>query len=126
LRRLESSSYAIVKVLVKPNAIIPNFRNPQSINKFTYVLGNPLRFVDPSGKTGYPPALSQYMSCYQNDGDLCQFDDDRNFLEVWDVRQCEIDYYGSIRAYLEHAGEFTLFVRTIFIEASSLSERKLW
>ena len=32
-----------------PDTIIPDFTNPQSLNRFSYCLGNPLRFVDPTG-----------------------------------------------------------------------------
>jgi hypothetical protein len=32
-----------------PDTIIPNFENPQSLNRYAYVLGNPLRYRDPSG-----------------------------------------------------------------------------
>ena len=32
-----------------PDSIIPDPANPQSLNRFAYVLGNPLRFRDPSG-----------------------------------------------------------------------------
>ena len=29
--------------------IVPDYRNPQSLNRYSYVLNNPLRFIDPSG-----------------------------------------------------------------------------
>jgi RHS repeat-associated protein len=32
-----------------PDPIIPDFRNPQSINRYAYVLANPVNRVDPSG-----------------------------------------------------------------------------
>jgi RHS repeat-associated protein len=34
---------------VCPDTIVPNPANPQSWNRFTYVLNNPLRYTDPSG-----------------------------------------------------------------------------
>jgi len=33
------------------DTIIPDFTNPQSLNRYTYCLGNPLGYVDPSGHT---------------------------------------------------------------------------
>jgi hypothetical protein len=34
---------------ISPDSIIPNPANPQAYNRFSYVLGNPINFNDPSG-----------------------------------------------------------------------------
>jgi RHS repeat-associated protein len=34
---------------IQPDTIIPDFSNPQSYNRYSYVLNNPLRYNDPSG-----------------------------------------------------------------------------
>ena len=34
---------------VSPDSIVPQPGNPQSLNRFSYALGNPLKYVDPSG-----------------------------------------------------------------------------
>ena len=34
---------------LSPDPIVPNPRNPQSLNRYSYGLNNPLRFTDPSG-----------------------------------------------------------------------------
>jgi len=34
---------------VQPDSIIPNPRDPQNWNRFSYVLNNPIRYIDPSG-----------------------------------------------------------------------------
>ena len=36
---------------VSPDSIVPAPGNPQSLNRFSYVYNNPLRFVDPTGLT---------------------------------------------------------------------------
>jgi hypothetical protein len=36
---------------ISPDTIIPDFENPQSLNRYSYVQNNPVRFVDPSGHT---------------------------------------------------------------------------
>ncbi|GJL64185.1 MAG: hypothetical protein NPIRA04_28390 [Nitrospirales bacterium] len=35
---------------ISPDTIVPNPGNPQSLNRYSYVLNNPLRYTDPSGQ----------------------------------------------------------------------------
>ena len=35
-----------------PDSIIPNLFNPQALNRYGYVLNNPLRYTDPTGRLG--------------------------------------------------------------------------
>jgi RHS repeat-associated protein len=44
---------------ISPDSIVPNLANPQSLNRFGYVLNNPIRYNDP---TGHIPA-----DCYDSD-----------------------------------------------------------
>jgi len=34
---------------LQADTLVPNPANPQSLNRYSYVLGNPLRYTDPSG-----------------------------------------------------------------------------
>jgi RHS repeat-associated protein len=34
---------------IQPDTIVPDSANPQSLNRFSYVLGNPLKYIDPTG-----------------------------------------------------------------------------
>jgi hypothetical protein len=44
-----------------PDTIVPDFPNPQSINLYAYVLGNPINFRDPSGYQSDPLTPHQWQ-----------------------------------------------------------------
>ncbi len=37
---------------ISPDAIVPSPQNPQSLNRYSYVLNNPLKYIDPTGHDG--------------------------------------------------------------------------
>jgi RHS repeat-associated protein len=42
---------------ISPDIIVPNPFNPQSLNRYSYCLNNPLKYIDPSGHiVGYAPS----------------------------------------------------------------------
>jgi RHS repeat-associated protein len=41
--------HSALKRWLSADALVPDPANPQSLNRYSYVLGNPLRYVDPSG-----------------------------------------------------------------------------
>jgi RHS repeat-associated protein len=38
-----------LRIFVEPDSIIPDYYNPQSLNRYSYVLNNPYKYVDPDG-----------------------------------------------------------------------------
>lgn len=44
--------------MLTPDSIVPSFKNPQSLNRYSYVLNNPVKYVDFSGH--YPCASDEY------------------------------------------------------------------
>ena len=46
------------------DSIVPNFANPQNLNRFSYTLNNPVRYTDPTG---------HYVPCEEDAGE-CQHD----------------------------------------------------
>jgi RHS repeat-associated protein len=49
---------------VSPDTIIPTMANPQSLNRFTYCLNNPMKFVDPSGNiVKFSDRTEQLLTC---------------------------------------------------------------
>jgi len=47
---------------IQPDSMISDTSNPQALNRYSYVLNNPLRFVDPSGK--YEEDFHFYVTYY--------------------------------------------------------------
>ena len=44
----------ITQAFIQPDDIIPDYKNPQSLNRYAYALGNPIRYNDPSGHCADP------------------------------------------------------------------------
>jgi RHS repeat-associated protein len=49
---------------IQPDNIVPQLENPQSLNRFSYVLNNPLKFTDPSGHCEDDPDAAAGDPCW--------------------------------------------------------------
>jgi hypothetical protein len=45
------------------DTIVPEPGNPQSLNRYSYVSNNPLKYIDPTGHTYYPPGCEHSEQC---------------------------------------------------------------
>jgi len=62
---------------ISPDSIVPNFADPQALNRYAYVRNNPLIYTDPSGQSWLGDALHNIF------GHI--FDDIRDHSEVLGV-----------------------------------------
>ena len=49
---------------IQPDTIVPNPYNPQSLNRYSYTLNNPIRYNDPSGHTSVCAGNNGDPECY--------------------------------------------------------------
>ena len=43
-------SISAVGRFLQPDSVVPDYADPQALNRYSYVLNNPLRYTDPSGQ----------------------------------------------------------------------------
>ena len=55
-----------------PDTIIPDFQNPQSVNRYLYTLGNPVKYIDPSGHSP-PGTICSQIGCDPSDEPATQW-----------------------------------------------------
>ena len=77
--------------MLTPDSIVPDPANPQSFNRYSYVLNSPLNFTDPSGhrSCSAEQAASGDETCNQN---IILPDLDKNY-EYWEARATALQYY---------------------------------
>jgi hypothetical protein len=66
-------SEAWSRLWLQPDPVIPDLRNPQSLNRSSFVLNNPLQYVDPTGHC--PEAIAEHGGDF-GCGFLWQFSED--------------------------------------------------
>jgi RHS repeat-associated protein len=48
---------------VSADTIVPEPGNPQGLNRYAYAYNNPLKYIDPSGHSSYPPGCENSQQC---------------------------------------------------------------
>ena len=57
-------SISAVGRFLQPDSVVPDYADPQSLNRYSYVLNNPLRYTDPTGQ--WPEWLENAVECVSN------------------------------------------------------------
>lgn len=62
---------ALAGRFLQPDTIVPDSMNPQALNRYSYVLGNPLRYTDPTGHChGEPLSFEDDQLCFDRLGEI--------------------------------------------------------
>ncbi len=70
----------VIGRFITPDPIIPEVYNPQSLNRYSYVLNNPLKYTDPTGHLVVAWGGGAAVGCTGNCG-LDFFEDDTDDLD---------------------------------------------
>ena len=79
-----------VGLFSQPDTVVPDWKNPQSLNRFAYVLNNPLRHVDPTGHDAEDPGDWQAWAAKQEAAKAAvasQSSEEAGDWESWSVQQ---------------------------------------
>ncbi|MCL5957795.1 MAG: RHS repeat-associated core domain-containing protein [Chloroflexi bacterium] len=60
-----------VGIFTQPDTIVPDYKNPQALNRYSYVYNNPVKYVDPTGHAAsdlqyYPGATGWYDKAWHD------------------------------------------------------------
>jgi hypothetical protein len=45
------------RIFIQPDTLLPDPYNPQALNRYAYVLNNPVKYTDPSGHIAFIPII---------------------------------------------------------------------
>jgi RHS repeat-associated protein len=75
------------------DTIIPDVYDPQSLNRYTYVLNNPLKYIDPTGHLGVYANINLYPN---NKGEVTHFEHDPELIALTEIAPRE-EYLDGVR-----------------------------
>jgi RHS repeat-associated protein len=98
---------AYISRWISPDTIIPDYTNPQSLNRFSYTLGNPLKYVDTTG---------------HKEEDACGPDDQDCW--IWDLS--DPTWYDSVADPYAAEQAFLLFLKNPAYYAALYTDPAAW
>ena len=102
--------------------VIPNPANPQSLNRYSYTLNNPLRYTDPSGHFT-KDEIMEYLG-FETWDDVLRHFGDAGMLEILDLLRQEDVTWGSILVAGDHGQEKLRGMFLLYCEYSANNNRR--
>ncbi len=98
----------VIGKCISADSIIPDLYNPQSLNRYSYVLNNPLRYVDPTGHED------------------CDYYDGSGWINYGEDEDTDDEYSGvgnssDQNSFLDKVSDFWKDVKDIFVSIATLS-----
>jgi hypothetical protein len=97
-----------------PDSIVPEPNEPQSLNRFSFVLGNPVRHLDPSGHFEVD-VVAEYLGCKDQECLEWIANSDWYSTWYWILRAAEDGYYIDIEDWTG-----TVYGGQVFLEEGEL------
>jgi RHS repeat-associated protein len=100
---------------INADTIVPNPADPQSLNRYSYCLNNPLRYIDPTGHESYSfkEDGNGYYDVYDSSGNKCGFTKDPANYSAYASKYLGLHGYNASFTYSQGGKTYTVGAQSL-------------